>query len=101
MKIIGLSKGPKLRYKIGFFVRMLDDLKEYEVIQAYRLKDSPSNWIYRLCKRDGNCQHEYAHTVWMDPVPYPPPEQHNTSRIVRNQDMIRLAEILIDDVMES
>ena len=48
------TKGPKVRFPPGTFVKMTDDLCQYEVVQVYRLMSAPSNWVYREPKSFGS-----------------------------------------------
>jgi hypothetical protein len=111
------TKGPKIRFRPGTFVDMADDGNVYEVVQLYRMKDSPSDWVYRLktvCQSystDGWSPdftgHKGYHKVWSEAL-YKSPGSEDTpgaiwsyDREVRNQDMIRLATIRIDDILST
>lgn len=100
------TKGPKIRFPPGTFVRMADDGLRYEVVQLYRLTSAPSDWVYRLLRNDLFEQNKYYHRVWYEPMSYAPTMRSNFdgcggswNRSVSNQDMLRLAEFLVDDVM--
>jgi hypothetical protein len=93
------TKGPRLRYPVGSFVKMADDRTIYEVIEAYRLVGSPSTWVYRLKENPCMDSHPHLHRVWWEVRTYPPnSDTFNYNRVVRNEDMIRHAEHRFDDI---
>jgi len=103
------TKGPRIRFPPGTFVRMADDLMEYEVVQPYRLQAAPSNWCYRLrrLRERGSPtvrfeQQKSEHHIWWEPQRFIPESsfQYQYHRTVMNESMLRLAEFLVDDVME-
>jgi len=97
------TKGPRLRFPPGSFVRMADDLQTYEVVQAFRMTDAPSTWLYRLIRTSIFESRKEHHQVWWPAQsrlpPFNPLSGGFSVRTVRNEDMIRLAEHLVDDVM--
>ena len=95
-------KGPKIRFPPGSFARMADDGVIYEVVQLYRLQSAPSVWIYRLRQTFGFDSRRETHKIWQDPQRFPPESNvFDFNRAVNNQEMLRLAEHLVDDVMNS
>lgn len=97
------TKGPKIRFPLGTFVEMMDNPGTvYEVIQIYRLKSNPSEWIYRLHSSGRFSQNKHLHKIWYEAVSdHPSGPILGYHRVVNNQEMLRLASVRMDDVFSS
>jgi len=103
-----------MRFPPGSFVTLASEPGlVYEVIRAWRLIESPSEWIYQLMARQEMNRifkptiepTPELHEVWYEPRYRSPDFDHglpaSTVRTMRNQDMLRLAEHWFGDIMDS
>jgi hypothetical protein len=101
------TRPPKIRFPPGTFVRLWDEPDRlWEVVWLYRMREEPNVWLHVLkvaTHFETSIARGEARIIWSPVVGL-----HNTgidpwsySRIVSTPNMIRLAEIAIDDIMES
>lgn len=103
------TRPPKLRFPPGTFVRLSDEPgKLWEVAWVYRMKENPNVWRYALkAKVDFNTSIQKGEQrVFWQPMASGlygrrGVDSWSYDRVVSTPDMLKLAEIAIDDIMEA
>lgn len=105
MKRCAGTRPPKIRFPPGTFVRLSDDPGcLWEVAWLYRTQEEPNVWLHALRPMidfETSISRGEARVIWSPVVRLHNIDPWSYSRIVSTPDMLRLAEIAIDDIMES